>query len=100
MCATQGRKDLDEELLYEAGRAGKWSKDDDIALTEAFTQFSSKPNAPQIIASLFDGRTPKQIALRLNKLGLFMSHGGDWSEDEDEVIAFSPCDSPEMSDLS
>ena len=34
------------------------------------------------MASLLDGRTPQGIARRLNKLGLFTSRGGDWSEDE------------------
>ena len=84
LLSSQGKKDLDQDLLYQAGKAGKWSKDDDLALTEAFEQFKSKQNAPQIIAALFDSRTPKQIAIRLNKLGLFMSSGGDWSDDDDD----------------
>ncbi len=47
-------------------------------------QYSNRPNVPQILSSLFEGRTPKQIATRLNKLSLYAHHGGDWSEDEDE----------------
>ena len=76
-------KDDDEYILAQQQRdEGKWSEDDDLQLKELFEQFEHRANAPQIIASMFDGKSAQSIARRMNKLGLFSSRGGDWSEDE------------------
>ena len=52
----KGRGDDDEYILKQQGKSGAtWSDDDDLALREFFEQFSTKANAPQIIATLMDG---------------------------------------------
>jgi len=79
----RGPKNEDEYILEQQERSeGKWTEDDDLALKELFEQFSTKANAPQIIASHFDGKSATQIARRLNTLGMATSGGGDWSEGE------------------
>ena len=80
----KGKKNEDEDLLHQQDRkSNKWTEDEDLALKEFFEQFGHKPNAPQIIATLMD-KNALQIRARLNKLGMFSTRGGDWSEDEDE----------------
>ena len=79
----KGKKNDDEYILAQQfSRKVKWTEDEDLALREFYEQFGSKPNAPQIIATLFDGKSALQVAQRLNKLGMASLRGGDWSEDE------------------
>ncbi|EKX31824.1 timeless [Guillardia theta CCMP2712] len=75
----------EEAILQQIGRsAGKWTEDDDLALREAHQQFGSKANALQLISMLLEGKSVKQIALRMNKLGLVRVGHDDWSEGEEE----------------
>ena len=79
----KGKKNDDEYILEQQERSeGKWTEDDDLALKELYEQFSAKANAPQIIATHFDGKSAVSIVRRLNTLGMSTSGGADWSEGE------------------